>query len=58
MPTWRAGKCRESGWLSEAVDPRAALVMAGIAAIVGGLLARVAFDRVAQIPVDATPQPV
>ena len=39
-----------SGWLSQAVDPRAALVMAGIAAIVGGLLARIAFDRVAEIP--------
>ena len=46
-----------SGWLSEAVDPRAALVMAGVAAIVGGLLARIAFDRVAQIPADATPEP-
>jgi MFS family permease len=46
-----------SGWLSQAVDPRAALVMAGIAAIVGGLLARVAFDRVARIPADATPEP-
>jgi predicted MFS family arabinose efflux permease len=46
-----------SGWLSQAVDPRAALVMAGIAAIVGGLLARVAFDRVAQIPADAVPRP-
>jgi MFS family permease len=46
-----------SGWLSEAVDPRAALVMAGVAAIVGGLLARVAFDRVARIPIDATPHP-
>ena len=44
-----------SGWLSEAVDPRAALVMAGVAAIAGGLLARVAFDRVAHIPLDATP---
>jgi MFS family permease len=43
-----------SGWLSEAVDPRAALVMAGVAAIVGGLLARVAFDRVARIPADAS----
>ena len=42
-----------SGWLSQAVDPRAALVMAGVAAIVGGLLARVAFDRVAAIPADA-----
>jgi MFS family permease len=46
-----------SGWLSQAVDPRAALVMAGIAAIVGGLLARIAFDRVAEIPLDATPEP-
>jgi MFS family permease len=46
-----------SGWLSEAIDPRAALVMAGVAAILGGLLARIAFDRVAQIPVDATPHP-
>jgi MFS family permease len=46
-----------SGWLSQAVDPRAALVMAGIAAIVGGLLARVAFDRVANIPADAVPEP-
>ena len=42
-----------SGWLSQAVDPRAALVMAGIAAIVGALFARVAFARVAAIPVDA-----
>ena len=41
-----------SGWLSQAVATRAALVMAGIAAIVGGLLARVAFDRVAQVPAD------
>ena len=46
-----------SGWLSQAVDPRAALVMAGIAAIVGGLLARVAYDRVAQIPADAGLEP-
>jgi MFS family permease len=46
-----------SGWLSEAVDPRAALVMAGVAAIAGGLLARFAFDRVARIPIDATPHP-
>ena len=41
-----------SGWLSEAIDPRAALVMAGIAGIAGALLARVAFDRVARIPSD------
>jgi hypothetical protein len=46
-----------SGWLSQAIDPRAALVMAGIAAIVGGLLARIAFDRVADIPADAVPHP-
>jgi MFS family permease len=46
-----------SGWLSQAVDPRAALVMAGIAAIVGGLLARVAFDRVARIAADAHLEP-
>jgi len=36
-----------AGWLSEAIDPRAALVLAGVAAIVAGLLARVAFNRVA-----------
>ncbi len=35
-----------AGWLSEQVDPRAALVMAGVAALVAGLLARVAFERV------------
>ena len=46
-----------SGWLSQAIDPRAALVMAGIAAIAGALVARVAFDRVARIPLDATPHP-
>ena len=46
-----------SGWLSEAIDPRAALVMAGVAGIAGALLARVAFDRVARIPIDATPHP-
>jgi MFS family permease len=46
-----------SGWLSEAVDPRAALVMGGIAAIAGALFARIAFDRVARIPIDAAPHP-
>jgi MFS family permease len=46
-----------SGWLSEAVDPRIALVMAGIAALVAGVLARIAYDRVASIPVDAVPHP-
>ena len=44
-----------SGWLAEAVDPRAVLVMGGIAAILGALLARIAFDRVARIPAEATP---
>jgi MFS family permease len=46
-----------SGWLSEAVDPRAALVLAGVAAIAGGLLARVAYERVARIPADAPLHP-
>jgi MFS family permease len=34
-----------AGWLSEQLDPRAALVMAGVAALTAGLLARLAFDR-------------
>jgi MFS family permease len=34
-----------AGWLSEQVDPRAALVMAGVAALIAGLLAHLAFDR-------------
>jgi MFS family permease len=46
-----------SGWLSEAVDPRAALVMGGVAAIAGALFARAAFARVARIPIDAAPHP-
>ena len=46
-----------SGWLSQAIDPRAALVMAGIAGIAGAVVARIAFDRVARIPVAATPHP-
>jgi MFS family permease len=37
-----------AGWLSETLDPRAALVMAGVAGIVAGLLARSAFARVAR----------
>ena len=37
-----------AGWLSEALDPRAALVMAGVAGIAAGLLARGAFARVAR----------
>ena len=46
-----------AGWLSEAVDPRAALVMAGLGALLAGLLARIAFERVAHIPAHATPHP-
>jgi MFS family permease len=46
-----------SGWLSEAVDPRAALVMGGVAAIAGALFARVAFTRVARIPPDGALEP-
>jgi MFS family permease len=46
-----------AGWLAEAIDPRAALVMAGIGALIAGLLARVAFERVAHVPADATPHP-
>jgi len=34
-----------AGWLSEQIDPRAALVMAGVSALVAGWLARVAFRR-------------
>ena len=36
-----------AGYLSEVLDPRAALVMAGVAGIVAGLAARTAFARVA-----------
>jgi MFS family permease len=39
-----------SGYLAETIDPRAALVMAGIAGIVAGLLAHVAFTRAARDP--------
>ena len=39
-----------AGWLAEAIDPRAALVLAGVAAIAAGLLARLAFNRVAADP--------
>jgi predicted MFS family arabinose efflux permease len=34
-----------AGWLSDAVDPRAALVMAGASGVIGAALARVAFNR-------------
>jgi MFS family permease len=47
-----------AGWLAEAIDPRAALVMAGVAAIAAGLLARLAFNRVAErVSEPATPLP-
>jgi MFS family permease len=47
-----------AGWLAEAIDPRAALVMAGVAAITAGILARLAFNRVAErVPEPATPLP-
>ena len=46
-----------AGWLSEAVDPRAALVMAGLGAILAGVFAKVAFERAARIPMDARPHP-
>jgi MFS family permease len=46
-----------SGWLAQAIDPRAALVMAGVAGIVAGLLARAAFARVATDPGNAAPHP-
>lgn len=39
-----------AGWLSETIDPRAALVMAGVAGIVAGLAARTAFARMADPP--------
>jgi predicted MFS family arabinose efflux permease len=39
-----------AGWLSEQVDPRAALVMAGVAALVAGALARLAFERTTEDP--------
>jgi hypothetical protein len=32
-------------------------VVAGIGALIAGLLARIAFERVGHIPVDATPRP-
>jgi MFS family permease len=34
-----------AGWLSEQVDPRAALIMAGVSALVAGLGTRLAFER-------------
>jgi predicted MFS family arabinose efflux permease len=45
-----------AGWLSESIDPRAALVMAGVAALVGGILTRVAFERARPAPPAASPR--
>ena len=36
-----------AGWLSEAIDPRAALVLAGVAGVVAAIGARAAFRRLA-----------
>lgn len=47
-----------AGYLSEALDPRAALVMAGVAGIVAGLAARTAFARVATDHAAPAPTPV
>jgi MFS family permease len=44
-----------AGWISEQIDPRAALVMAGLAALAAGLLARAAFERVGRDADEATP---
>lgn len=38
-----------AGWLSEVVDPRAALVMAGVSGLLGAALVRVAFDRAGSV---------
>jgi MFS family permease len=46
-----------AGWLSESIHPRAALVMAGVAALVGGILARLAFERARPAPPTASARP-
>src|SRR3954453_17183813 len=46
-----------SGWLSQAVDPRGALGMAGGRGGAGGRPPRGAFSRAAQIPADANLEP-
>ncbi len=46
-----------TGWLSETIDPRAALVMAGIAGLGAGLLARYAFARAARDAARPEPHP-
>jgi len=47
-----------AGLLSELLDPRAALVLAGVSGIVAGLAARTAFARAAPGPGRADPVPV
>jgi hypothetical protein len=44
-----------AGWLSQSIDPRAALVMAGAAGLIAALGARSAFGRLAaaRAPADA-----
>jgi MFS family permease len=46
-----------AGLLSEQIDPRAALVMAGVAALVAGLLARIAFAHVGITEPGSSPLP-
>ncbi len=46
-----------AGWLAEAIDPRAALVMAGVGALLAALFTRLAFERVGRIPADRSPYP-
>ena len=38
-----------AGWLSEAIDPRVALVMGGVAGLLAAVLARIAFERAGRI---------
>jgi MFS family permease len=45
-----------AGWLSEAVGPRAGLVLGGVAALAAGLVARRAFERGRRQEVHASPR--
>ena len=45
-----------TGWLSEAIDPRAGLVLAGAAGLVAAVGARSAFARLGEIPKTGTSQ--
>jgi MFS family permease len=44
-----------AGWISEAADPRAALLLAGVAGLLAAVLARLAFERAAAVPSPAAP---